>query len=128
MVPAAAALAAIAVVLAIGFQSLGTRQNQRDIQADARRNEDLRAIAQLMYGPHPLPASLDDLPNKASLRLKDPVTGAAYEYHRKSDVEFELCATFVTSTPAAQYPWGNAFWMHPRGRHCYQLARNAPVY
>ena len=124
LVMAAAALVAVLVVLALGFHYLGSPANQRAINSDERRIDDLRSIAQwIHFRPLPLPASLTESAQSSPANLTDPVTHAPYEYHPKSGTAYELCATFATAGKGAEDPYRlrSAFWNHPQGRHCYQL-------
>jgi hypothetical protein len=132
---AAAALAVVVAVLAVGFYSLGPRGKQRALNADARRVEDLQSIARQfwMQRPKQLPATLAELPPSPPMHLNDPVTNAPYEYHPQSGASYELCAIFATdsATDGAAgdgFPLANTFWNHPRGRHCYQLDASQPGY
>jgi len=118
---AGGAAVVVAAVLAFGFHVLGPPRNQRDISADERRVQDLRTIAQQIYGRHSLPTTLADL--KFPGKLEDPVTHTPYEYHTKSGTAYELCATFATTSAESdtEYPQPNTFWNHGKGHQCFQL-------
>jgi hypothetical protein len=121
---AAAALVAVLVVLALGFHHLGSPADQRAINSDERRIDDLRSIAQwIHFRPMPLPATLTESPQSSPASLKDPVTHVPYEYHPKSGTAYELCATFAAAGTEDEdtYRPRSAFWNHPKGRYCYQL-------
>ena len=122
---AAGAIGAVVLAVATGFYHIGPREKQRAVQADARRVEDLRSIAQQIgYRQTPrLPETLAELAPSRAARLKDPVTNAPYEYRPKSGTGYELCATFATDSAADEEGSGQRpnFWSHPKGRHCYQL-------
>ena len=121
---AAAAAAAVAAVLVIGFYYLGSPANQRAMNSDQHRVDDLRNIAQWIHmRPAPLPGSLAELARGSPVHVKDPVSNAPYEYHPESGTVYELCATFVTAWSGDEQvdPVRSAFWNHPRGRHCYHL-------
>lgn len=124
LVMAAAALSAVLVVLVLGFHYLGSPANQRAINSDERRIDDLRSIAQWIHSrPLPLPATLTESAQNSPASLTDPVTHAPYEYHPKSGTAYELCATFATARRADEdtYRPRSPFWNHPKGRYCYQL-------
>jgi len=126
---AAGAAVVVATVLAFGFYVLGPPQNQRAIGADERRVQDLREIAQQIYGRHSLPATLAEL--RFGRQLEDPVTHAPYEYHTKSGTAYELCAIFATASADSdsEYPRSTTFWNHSKGRQCFQLdAAQAPAW
>ena len=122
---AAGAIVAVVLVVATGFYHMGPREKQRAVQADTRRVEDLRSIAQQIgYRQTPrLPETLADLAPSRAARLKDPLTNAPYEYRPRSGTAYELCATFATDSAAGEEGLGQRpdFWSHPKGRHCYQL-------
>ncbi len=121
---AAAALAAVLVVLALGFHYLGPRVSQRAIQADERRVQDLRSIAHwINLRPMPPPAGLTELTQGSRTGVSDPVTNAPYEYSRKAGSAYELCATFATGSAPGEdgFRSRSIFWSHPTGRHCYEL-------
>ena len=122
---AAGAIVAVVLVVATGFYHMGPREKQRAVQADTRRVEDLRWIAQQIgYRQTPrLPETLADLAPSRAARLKDPLTNAPYEYRPRSGTAYELCATFATDSAAGEGGLGQRpdFWSHPKGRHCYQL-------
>ena len=126
---AGGAAVVVLAVLAVGFHVLGPPRNQRDISADERRVQDLRMIAQQIYGRHTLPATLTELrlPNQ----LQDPVTGTPYEFHTKSGTAYELCATFATTSAESdsENPRPDTFWNHTKGRQCFELdAAQMPVW
>jgi hypothetical protein len=128
--PLAAALAAVLVVLGIGFHYLGPPTNQRAIHADERRVQDLRSIAQwINLRKMPLPASLTELTKGSQTGLNDPVTNAPYEYRRKAGSVYELCATFATGSAPGEdgFRSRSVFWSHPAGRHCYDLDASQPI-
>jgi len=119
---AGGAAVVVAAVLAFGFHVLGPPRNQRDISADERRVQDLRTIAQQIYGRHSLPTTLAEL--RFPGKLEDPVTHAPYEYHTKSGTAYELCATFATASSDSDTEYTRPitlFWNHGKGRQCFQL-------
>jgi len=116
---AVGAAVVVVAVVAFGFRILGPPRDQRAISADERRVEDLRGIAQQIYGRHSLPATLDEL--RFGAKLEDPVTHSPYEYHAKSGTAYELCATFATSSGESDSERPNGFWNHARGRQCFEF-------
>jgi hypothetical protein len=119
----AAALAAVVLAVALGFQRLGPRENRRAWNADARRVEDLRAISRQIGFRQAPPSSLAELAPSPVASLRDPVTNAPYECRPKSGTTYELCATFAKDSAADAEGAGQRadFWSHPKGRYCYQL-------
>jgi len=130
----AIAAAAVIAAISIGLGIAGTPSVQRHIEADNRRVQDLRAIAQAVHGwrqragnsAEPLPASLTELVGKGIPRSQtaDPETGKLYEYRIQSGSVYELCATFAANEPeqAAQ----SQFWYHGKGRTCFTLDASRP--
>jgi hypothetical protein len=126
---AAGAAVVLGAVLAFGFYVLGPPQSQRAISADERRVQDLRAIAQQIYGRHSLPATLAEL--RFGRQIEDPVTHTPYEYRAKAATAYELCANFATASADSdsEYPRPTTFWNHSKGRQCFQLdAAQAPAW
>jgi hypothetical protein len=129
---AVVALLVVLAVLVLGFRRLGPPRSHRAINADVRRVEDLRAIARQICARQEsqLPVTHGELKPGHRMNLKDPVTGAYYEYHPKSATAYELCATFATDSAGEDegYSPVSPFWSHPAGRRCYQLdsSKTAP--
>lgn len=126
----AASSASLVIVIAVvfGFLNLGGPSNQRLVQADSKRVQNLVALAfqvnnKWTSSNHILPSSMDS-PQANS--LNDPLTHQPYEYHAESENEYELCATFDRDnrkdTPADQ----NTFWNHPKGHFCFTLDPSQP--
>lgn len=133
--------AVIIVVLAavvFGFFVAGSPSSRRAERFDERRVNDLSLIQSQVISywqnKSELPSGLDKLPNDilGVVIPRDPKTGNAYEYRVVSDLRFQICATFETSTnegqnsvkplPAAYpYPGGEVqTWQHGTGRTCFQ--------
>jgi hypothetical protein len=121
-IAAAGAFGVVLVVTALGFFLSGSPQSQRLISADARRVDDLRAIALRLHfqAGTGLPASLAELGSNSNFRLTDRLTSAAYEYHPGPGTNYAICATFSLPSPADETQQ-QPFWEHPAGRHCYSL-------
>ncbi|HSU31088.1 MAG TPA: DUF5671 domain-containing protein [Bryobacteraceae bacterium] len=123
---------AVIICFCIGIGVAGTPYQQRHAEADRKRVQDLSGIADAVYSWHqraalnrslaPLPPSVAGLVGKGIYlsQTVDPETRVPYEYHLKSNSEYELCATFsdpeeVQLRPATQ------FWHHGKGRTCFTL-------
>jgi len=125
-----AAEALILAFLAVGFglNTTGTPAAQRHLEADRRRIEDLRSIANTMHSMPALPHSIADIQTeRPGLRVRDPESGVLYSYSPKSADEFELCATFYSSNADREPPYANQFWSHRAGRACFAFDRKRPV-
>ncbi|MGD1071514.1 MAG: hypothetical protein ABSB15_15335 [Bryobacteraceae bacterium] len=119
---AAAATAAVLLGLVLGFTEAGSPGLQRRANADVVRSQNLHAISldiRRRYAAHSqLPQSLNELSRvNPNLRITDPETGAAYEYHPLDQGRFELCAVFATASgPETIQPYGVR--PHGAGRQC----------
>jgi hypothetical protein len=111
---ASVATGAAVLVIATGFLHLGPPSNQRLMEADRRRVQDLRAITSAIFTRKSVPSSLRDI----GLAPVDPLTRQPYEFHPFSAERYEVCATFA-ATAEEQI---DTFWSHPAGRHCFTLS------
>jgi hypothetical protein len=138
----------ILVVLAAiigGFIIVGSPAKQRALRFDQQRVNDLSTIqSQVVYSHYQtkgaVPISLSELTDSISgYKVPvDPETKNPYEYTKKDNLSFELCATFVLSTQdlegrgefgrgyygyttSAIYPDGGLDnnWKHEAGRTCF---------
>jgi hypothetical protein len=114
---------AIAVMVILGFWYLGAPSKQRTLRADSRRVQDLFQLsnqinARWRSDGNKLPEHLDEFPGVA---LADPVTRAAYVYHRKEGSQYELCATFSLESRSQDGATRRSKWYHPAGNHCFPL-------
>ena len=124
--------AAVGVIAAflVGLGVAGTPGIQRRLQADHRREEDLRAISRAVYyrvqtAGEPMPETIASLVDK--WQATDPETGKRYEYRVKSGTQYELCAVF--DEPAEQNRYPSQFWHHGKGRTCFTLdAKTNPAW
>jgi len=136
----AGAATAVTTAFCIGLGIAGTPHQQRHIEADRRRTQDLRGIAYAVTSWHrraeseksssPLPPSLAALTGKGvnSSQIFDPETKSLYEYRAKSDSVYELCATF-SDVEEPEPGLATQFWRHGRGRTCFTLdALRPPVW
>jgi Domain of unknown function (DUF5671) len=128
------AVGAAAVLLAsfcVGLGITGTPSEQRHLEADQRRIDNLRGIAGALNSWHtrvlPLPNTLSELVGYGvnDSDIADPETKIPYEYRVKSGDDYELCATFSGSEGIA--PYQNQFWRHQKGRTCYALNASRPA-
>ena len=141
----AVAWTAVVVVLACivgGFITSGSPFRARAERLDTQRITDLSNIQASLIGywqkKGKLPDALTDLEDPISgyVNPVDPVTKQSYEYIRKTDLTFVLCASFGTaqdlSNPGIQmtYPAGgqNQSWSHAAGRVCFDRAIDPQLY
>lgn len=131
---AAFAGALIACGLITGFYKIGSPGRQRTLAADNRRLWDLSSLATGLYQDWAATANKESfvLPRKlaeirrmtyADARLTDPETGAPYQYIPGEKTSYQLCATFASAGPDAEY----SGWSHPRGHYCFALDASRPV-
>jgi Domain of unknown function (DUF5671) len=124
----ALALAGAATAFFFGLAVTGTPATQRQLEADNRRVQDLRALAGTLGALPSLPASLADATrDRPGVQVKDPETGSLYGYSVKSAKQFELCATFTAADDPGSRPSGGGFWSHPRGRACFAFEAGRTV-
>ncbi len=121
----------------IGLGMAGTPSEQRHLEADHRRIEDLRAIgfamnswyrrAQFERSSQLLPGTLSALAGRGINRSQiiDPETRTMYEYAVKSGTTYELCAVFSGPEEQDEMP-RTQFWHHPKGRACFTLDASRP--
>lgn len=97
---------AVTAAFCIGLGVAGSPATQRHAEADNRRVQDLRLMAQRRF-------------NKAQNQpiLRDPETGAPYEYRALEGTIYELCASFRSASPENS----GTFWTHSAGRTCFRL-------
>jgi hypothetical protein len=125
---AAASVAGAAAALACGLLVAGTPSVQRQIQADNVRIQNLRAIASSLGAVPLLPQSLKEYAAAhPGIRTTDPETRRPYEYTRKSDTQYELCAILAAASEDTGYPYTTGFWAHPKGRACFAFDKSRPV-
>ncbi len=134
-------IAVIVVVLASiiwSFFVMGSPLTARAKQFDMRRVSDLESIQWQIVSSYQqrekIPATLAELEDPISSFYvpTDPRTGSAYEYEKKSDTSFILCATFEAESEEIRsrgvaYPTISAIdpgisgkgWQHGVGRVCF---------
>jgi hypothetical protein len=114
---------AIMISVVLGFLSLGGPSNQRLVQADNKRVENLVTLAYQVNGKwnssnHTLPESTEGLPASS---VTDPLTHQPYEYRIKGTNQYELCATFDRDNRKDRLAGQNTVWNHPQGPYCFTL-------
>ena len=142
---------AVAVVIAsivVGFISAGSPFRVRLEKQDEQRVTDLQIIQNQVVSVYwqskgELPQSLNDLKDSINgfVAPVDPQTRQSYEYIRKGQLSFVLCATFVTQNLSAEgtspavrqvYPAfpgdANANWAHDTGRVCFDRTIDPKLY
>jgi hypothetical protein len=137
-----AATAAVVVSFCIGLGVAGTPAEQRHMEADARRVQDLQSIANAIKLWHQrakigtssptLPLSLSDLAGKGvnpsqvnPSQIVDPESKIPYEYRATSNTAYELCASFAAAEEANRVRT-TQFWHHGKGRTCFILDVSQP--
>lgn len=131
----------VVVVAAVvgGFMLSGSPKEARLENADLTRVDNLQQIASSVRGYYAvnktLPVDLaviTDEPGYFPSELKDPLTGADYEYRVVDAQSFELCATFDTNSntketavriPVPQDKGGEInLNFHDTGKNCFTLS------
>ena len=129
---ALAAMAAVAVVIMLGFRFLGSPRRQRLMQSDLRTVGALSQLAQQIQqksraSGHEIPANLDSFPDAMK---RDPVSQHGFLYQPKSKTGYDLCATFVAKSPDIEANTSlpnEGFWAHPAGDYCFSFDASEPV-
>ncbi len=135
-------LAVLSIVF--GFMAVGSPTTQRNLKFDAQRVSDLQNIQWQIVNhwqtKSKLPVQLTELADSISgVQIPhDPETKSSYEYMAKSNLSFELCATFARESQDTQgrggfssgssyaidmsYPVmdGGDSWKHTEGRVCFE--------
>ena len=122
-----------------GFAVLGSPATQRLYKYDEQKVNKLTGInseiANYYSAKGVLPRTLADITAVSHyLTVTDSQTGKPYEYEKKNDTTYNLCAEFNKasnekdkSKPTFQYPYGVS-WTHPAGRYCFPQTVNPNVY
>lgn len=135
------AVGVVIVSVVVGFIASGSPFSARLERLDERRANDLQVlqwqIVSYWQSKGTIPATLEDLKDPISgfIVPVDPQTKEAYEYVRKGERAFTLCATFVTdsssassSAPRAVYDIENSSWAHGIGRVCFERTIDPQLY
>ncbi len=123
----------VVVVVAVvwGVALVGSPGTARLQRFDQQRTADLqtifREIQSLCQDPdikdalkRALPISLDELAAIARserINVTDPQTGERYIYAVRSEITYDLCATYSLERDSD----AEVFWNHPPGRHCFTV-------
>lgn len=136
----------VALAIVAGFFIVGSPIEQKQLQLDERRIQDLSflqsEILNYWQNKNVLPEQLallrDDLRGVAV--PMDPENQSAYEYQIKGPESFALCATFALpsfgsdspkSRPASYYAEpliGQSNWEHTGGRVCFERTIDKDFY
>jgi hypothetical protein len=130
------------ITIVLGFVVAGSPFEQRQVRLDAQRVQDLSMIQSEVTNyfslKRELPTELTTLNNSITgfTVPTDPETKANYEYVVKSNLVFELCATFAAKSSEGQnmtYPmyYGSPFgqnWDHEVGRVCFERTIDPELY
>jgi hypothetical protein len=134
--------AAVVVSLVSGMVAAGSPVYARAVRLDGERERNLRQIAaaidrySLQFND--LPQDLETLDGTRGFSvpaIRDPETGAPYEYSVDGERSYEICAIFATSTrtphaepaegrpgsPLVRYMFDDHFWRHDEGRNCFEI-------
>ena len=136
-----ASSAAVIGAFCIGLAVAGTPTEQRTIEADRTRVNNLRTIAMAVKIWHSranwqdpkatIPSDLATLVRHGELQkdaAADPITRAPYEYHLKAGNRYELCADFSSSSAGARLPNIHSdFWQYGKGKTCFVLDASEQV-
>lgn len=110
-----------------GFTLTGSPLKARDMKFDQRRVQD---IADIQYRietyfsqNQKLPDTLKDLPEDTQYyHIIDPETKEPYEYSKKGDSEYTLCATYKTEEKATETTYSTlSNKPHGKGRVCNDI-------
>jgi hypothetical protein len=124
----AAAVGVATLAVGLGLLAAGTPHQQRRIEADNRRVQEIRTIAFALSARTPLPESLDELKlQNPGLHLNDPESHRSYEYSVKAPNRYELCAVFAGASENPESGSYGQFWKHPAGHACFAFDQSRPV-
>lgn len=123
-------LIATAVVIvaaaAAAIMTTGGPAVQREKRLDARRVQDLTRITYVVNSyvrqHERLPPDLKILAAQPGMNLAimDPVDGSPYLYRAGEELEYQLCARFVTDTASEEDDYGgDDDWLHDVGEQCF---------
>ncbi len=132
-----------------GFAAVGSPSKQRNLRFDNQRTSDLSniqwRIISYWQSKESLPATIEDLNDPLSNFIvpTDPTDDSRYEYVKKGDMTFELCASFALPSEDLKYrgangtsgsisvpmptrdyypvgPDKNDTWSHEAGKVCFE--------
>jgi hypothetical protein len=119
----------VVATLGGGLWIAGSPGAARDRQLDDRRERDLQAIAgaidEYWRRHESLPWNLEALESERDVpvrSIRDPQSGARYEYRILGSSTYELCASFAAaSEEKPEVRAGSRFWEHDAGRTCFEI-------
>lgn len=138
----------VSVAFLLGMSATGNPVDQRRLQADQRRVQDLQQIAHGVERWHraattpnasegtlgeTMPESLEDLRKQQRIAgIADPETGLPYRYELRESTQYALCAEFATDTVGMSTEGylgreESVNWRHPKGEHCFVIDAAKPV-
>lgn len=121
-----------------GFSVLGSPRTQQLLKYDQQKTNDLQSVKSEVENYYRnkgiLPGTLTDLSDSYYYyKTKDQQTGKLYEYTKKSDRNYELCAEFNKDSKDMDKTspglgirkslYDNS-WSHPAGRYCFKQVIN----
>ena len=132
----------------VGLWFVGSPAGERARRFDTVRLNHLQMIQSEIIGywqaKQKLPETLADLndPLRGFRVPDDPETGKAFEYEKKSDLTFALCAVFAEASDVSNVPgypkpvpldWRGPFmgmeaWDHGQGRVCFERTIDKDFY
>jgi hypothetical protein len=126
---AIAATTAVVVVVILGFRVLGGPATQRLVQSDLRTVRALTELARQINqswvsAGKILPGDLEKFPDATK---QDPISARSFGYRRKSNDEYELCATFATDNRDMPVTNPKDRWTHPKGDYCFEFEASQQV-
>lgn len=133
------------VSVVAGFFIVGSPQKERMRRFDEKRIQDLQflqsEILNYWLNKGNLPLTIEDLSDdiRGVVIPKDPESGSNYEYTRKTDEIFILCADFILSSfirsesnLKPRFPVGISYeqqnWEHGVGRTCFERKIDKELY
>lgn len=118
-------IAALVVAFMINESPREARARRHDIEVLGHFSQIDATINSYFADKKQLPNSLDDLkdqiPYLNAAALKDPESGIPYQYHKNSDNEYELCATFKSDNTEPEHQTDYIYtdtWPHRIGEQC----------
>ncbi len=131
-----------AAAIVAGIFIAGLPQNQRLVRFDEQRISDVLSVNSSVENywskNKKLPENLNQLETALDIKLPvDPETNSPYEYTRKGDLDFELCAVFQTASRenanVRVLPYGGSklevdLRGHSSGKNCFSRKINPANY
>lgn len=132
----------VLAMMIIGAFRVGSPKEERMRKNDDRRIQDLQVIQNQLLSywisTKKLPDSLSQIEDPISgfIVPRDPETNIQYEYFKKDDLAFSLCAQFstngvVSGSPAVTKPMSSIteeVWEHTSGHFCFERTVNKELY